>query len=192
MKKLLALILGLALALPALAEVPASVRKAVDKVNSAPSLTVKCLINGAPATLTLSGRCFMLDMGEMAVYFNGRTQWAYNAADSEVTVFEPTEEELAESNPLLILGSLAGDFDGKELAGRPGCVRLTPLKPGSDIAEVTVCFSSSTGWPESLTVVTSGGRADISSMVFSAGKTKMPPSAFQFRVPEGTLVTDLR
>lgn len=187
------LLLSLSVAAAALhAEVPAEVKRAVAKVNEAPSLQISCTINGSPASMTISGECFVMDFGEARVYYDGNTQWAYNVADAEVTVIEPTDEELAESNPLRILGTLASDYDGAPVKGRANTVRLTPRSRQSDVAEATVEFDSATGWPVNMTIVTSSGRADITGLRFTPSTTKTAPSAFKFRAPKGTTVIDLR
>lgn len=192
MKRLLPLILLIA-AFSATAKVPASVTRAVKQANDAAAMEIQCTINGAPASLTMSGECFIMDLGDAQVYYDGTTQWAYNAADSEVTIIEPTDEELAATNPLRILQRLETDYDGSALPGKPDTVRLTPTDAdNTDIAEVTATFSSATGWPTSLTIITASGRAGITNLSFTVASTKTPVSVFKFKAPKGTTITDLR
>lgn len=191
MKRLLISLITL-LALSALAEVPASVKRAVKQVNDAATLKVNCAINGNAASMTISGNCFIINLKDASVHYDGTTQWAYNAADREVTIINPTDEELAETNPLHILRSLERKFDGAPVKGKPNTVRLTPKSTHSDIAEVTITFNPSTGWPTDMTIVSASGRADISSLSFSSSKTKTAPTAFKFQTPKGTTTTDLR
>lgn len=180
------------IALIASAEVPASVKRAVKQVNEAPTLTISCEINASPASMTLSGQCFSMVLNDASIHFDGTTQWAYNAADREVTIIEPTPEELAQTNPLYILRSLEQHFNGASVKGRPNTVRLTPKAADSDIAEVNVTFNPTSGWPLSMTIVSSSGRTDISALKFSPSKTQTPASAFKFQVPKGTQITDFR
>jgi len=42
-------------------------------------------------------------MDEMKAWFDGKTQWAYMAQNNEVSITEPSEKELAETNPMAIL-----------------------------------------------------------------------------------------
>jgi len=44
-----------------------------------------------------------MEMDEMQAWFDGKTQWAYMAQNNEVSITEPTEKELAETNPMAIL-----------------------------------------------------------------------------------------
>jgi len=186
-------ILTLALAAcSAAAEVPASLARAARRAKEAPALNVACTINGHAATLTTSGTCFRLDLGGAKVFFDGKTQWSYSPADKEVTILNPTPAEIAESNPLVILQNINNDFDGKTLPGKPDTVRLTPRNPRSSIAEATITFNSSTGWPTHITLISGGQRIEISALKFSSSKTKPAPSTFSFQPPSGTTITDLR
>jgi len=174
------------------AAVPASVSRAVQQANDAATLDVACTINGRAASMTLSGECFYIDFGSAKVYFDGKTQWSYSPDDKEVTVMEPTADELAETNPLSVIRTLTKEFNGEAVKGRPNTVRLTPVSPRSQIAEATVVFSPSTGWPTEMTLITGSGRADFKNLRFTPSKTKKPAGAFQFQAPAGTTVTDLR
>ncbi len=52
---------------------------------------------------TLFGNKFILEMTDMKVYFDGKTQWAYVPKNNEVSITEPSEKELQETNPMAIL-----------------------------------------------------------------------------------------
>ncbi len=52
---------------------------------------------------TMKNDKFSLKTDDVNVFFNGKTQWTYLPSNNEVSITEPTEEELAEVNPVLIL-----------------------------------------------------------------------------------------
>lgn len=54
-------------------------------------------------TVYLKGEKFMLKAESIEVWFNGRTQWSYNAHSEEVSVTTPTAEELQAINPYSFL-----------------------------------------------------------------------------------------
>lgn len=54
-------------------------------------------------TLVFSGKKFSVATDEMETFFDGKTQWVYTKAIDEVTITEPTEQELREINPLLLV-----------------------------------------------------------------------------------------
>lgn len=181
--------------LPAGGKVPAEISNAVNRARRTPTLCATFDVNGTGVEVVLSadGR-FTMEMEQARVYYDGKTQWAYSVADNEVTILEPTPDELLDSNPLAVLTRLESDFDGKALAGKSGVYRLTPKKPGSgDIAEATVTFTNGTDpWPKAITLVRSNGRAEITGIKITESKQRRPDSAFRPRLPKGVTVTDLR
>ena len=54
-------------------------------------------------TLKLSGNKFYLKTDEFENFFDGKTQWVYMESAGEVTVSEPTKEELQTISPLFII-----------------------------------------------------------------------------------------
>lgn len=190
-KKLIICALLMLTGLAASAAVPARVKAAAKQIATVPTTQVKFLCNGRPGTMVLGdGGKFAIDLGDMKLFYDGKTQWAYSAADKEVTILEPTPEELALGNPASVLASLGSEFTGVKVKGET--YRLTPVKRSGDIAEVTVGFPVTGVWPQSMTVVAAGGTLSIADMKFTQQKTKRPVSTFQFKAPAGTTITDLR
>lgn len=191
MKHLLISLIALLTTLTATAQIPARVKAAADQVKASPALQVTFNANGRPGSMLLGdGGKFALVMGDIQVYFDGKTQWAYSATDKEVTILNPTADELADANPASILSTLSSAFKGSKVKGET--YRLTPLSKSSDLAEVTIAFPGSGIWPQSMNIVASGGSLSISDLKFSPLKAKKPLSSFQFKAPKGTTITDLR
>ncbi len=191
-KYLLTLIFSLSSLLYAAGATPASVTRLVKQVNDAPTLHAKCTINGRAASLTISGDCYRIDLGNAEVYFNGKTQWSYSPVDNEVTILNPTDDEIAESNPLAILRNLTRDFNGKPLKGKPDTVRLTPKNRNNQIAETTITFNQTSGWPKHITIIAGSQRLELDNLSFSISKTKLSAGAFTFSPPKNSRITDLR
>lgn len=191
-KYLLSLIFYLSSIICATAAVPASVTRAVRQVKAAPALEVACTVNGHAASMEMSGECFHINLGNAEVYYDGSTQWSYSPLDKEVTIFTPTTEEVAESNPLNLLQNLDRDYNCEVVKGDANTVRLTPRQPSGPIAEATITFNPTTGWPTHITLIMGGRRADLTNLRFTAEKAKRPVGAFQFNPPKGVTVTDLR
>lgn len=190
MTKRILLSLTVLAAMAAHATVPGSVDRAVAQVRAAASLDVSCTINGQPASLSLAGQCYSLTLGDSKVVYDGKTQWSLAAG--EVTIFEPTADEVAESNPFYILSRLSADFRGAAVKGQPNTVRLKPTDPTSSIAEVTLTFNPANGWPTEMTIISGSGRADIRKIQITPQKTKKDPAAFKLDPPKGAIVNDLR
>lgn len=191
MKHLLISLITILAAISSWAAIPARVKTAADKIKTAPAIQVTFKANGSPGSMLLGdGGKFALAMGDIKVYYDGKTQWAYSATDKEVTILNPTADELSFGNPAAILSTLSSDFKGVRVKGET--YRLTPLSQDSDIAEVTIAFPGSGIWPQSMTIIGSSGSLSISNLKFTPLKSKKPLSAFQFKAPKGTTITDLR
>lgn len=191
MKKLIFSVLFAFIGLLAFAEVPARVGAVAKQIGATPAVQVKFLCNGHQSAMVLGdGGKFVIDLGDAKIYYDGKTQWAYSARDKEVTIINPTAEELAMGNPASVLANLGSDFNGVKVKGET--YRLTPVNSDGDIREVTVCFPGTGVWPQSMTIVAAGGTLSVSDMKFTPSKTKLPLSTFQFKAPKGTTITDLR
>lgn len=186
------MLLSFLAALGAGAKVPPQVTRAVGQVKAAPALKVEFTVNGQAGSATLCGQMFTYRFPKASVFYDGKTQWSYSPADKEVIVFNPTAEELAESNPLQILSRLATDYSGVALPDRPNTVRLSALKADNPLTEATVVFNPSTGWPTEISIVCGNQRALLENIRFTPSKTTMAPETFKFKAPKGTTINDLR
>ena len=84
--------------------------------------------------LLLDGNRFYLECGGVKSWFDGRTQWSYVSQNEEVTVSNPTEEELQTINPYTWISMYKQSFNyryagQKTLKGKSGEeIILTPQK----------------------------------------------------------------
>ncbi len=107
----------------------ASVRTSAVKTNFQLSVTEKNTVisQSISGTFVLKANKFTIEMDETKAWFDGKTQWTYLKSDNEVTITEPTLEELAQINPLSILAA----FKIKSW------IRLSKTKlPNSDLIEL--------------------------------------------------------
>ncbi len=59
-----------------------------------------------PGTLTMQGRLFKLAMFDIEAAYDGKTLYMYSAQTDELTLSNPSEQELVETNPLLFAKAL--------------------------------------------------------------------------------------
>ena len=77
--------------------------------------------------ILIKGSCFRIKLGENETVFNGKTQWVFLSKYNEVSITEPTKEELCEVNPLsMIEYYVAKD---KISLGDNGVINFYPLNP---------------------------------------------------------------
>lgn len=53
----------------------------------------------------MKGRFFRIQFRDTEIKFNGKTQWNYVASDNEVTITQPSQADLNESNPMSMIQS---------------------------------------------------------------------------------------
>jgi len=146
--------------------------------------------------MTLGGNAFVIETQAMSTWFDGTTQWSYAKAQREVTVTQPTDTELSEVNPLLILNSVKQHYTPSMLKGSKTTkvIKLTARKKNSPIAAAVMTVNASSLYPQSI-ILTLSNRQTISIKISSikAGNA-LPRSKFQFnnKLYPGVEVIDLR
>jgi len=82
-----------------------------------------------PGSITMSGNQFLLTMFGLEVAYNGETLYMYNADIDELTLSNPTEQELVEANPFLYAKALVDVCNVTERASQDGTQTIITLTP---------------------------------------------------------------
>lgn len=81
----------------------------------------------------LKGRAFHLELYDTEIKFNGKTQWTYIASDNEVTVTQPSQADLKESNPMSLIDATLQDnrivFNEKRKSAGCRMINCFPHEP---------------------------------------------------------------
>jgi outer membrane lipoprotein-sorting protein len=105
-----------------------------EKTNSQPQIS--------EGTFTLKGNKFVLELEEMKAWFDGKTQWSYVLQNNEVSITEPTEKELAETNPMAILSGFKTKclirFSAKIKSDQNYFIEMIPRDKKNDITKIDV------------------------------------------------------
>lgn len=162
--------------------------KAASRLASAPSVKASYQLTFKGHDGTVSGNILMAadrftaSGGDITTWYDGKTQWTYNPDAREVTVIEPTPDELAQSNPLVILSTLRKGYKASICKSAPGTrtIRLTPMTKGGDYRQLTVTLAASTLLPSAIkATLADGNEMNIVIRSISIGK-KVPDSTFRF------------
>lgn len=162
--------------------------RCVAKLNSAPSLTAKFILTSAgekyPSIMTLSQSRYNLEMAGMKVWFDGLTQWTYLEDTKQLSITEPTADELLDSNPFALLSHWKKMYNCRRLkSGTPGSdeILLTPKNADTaPIRRATVTINSSTSLPAKLNVTMANGRTvTVAISSITIGK-KLSQDTFKF------------
>lgn len=84
-----------------------------------------------PGALTMHGQCFNLHMYNIHAAYDGQTMYMYSPETDELTLTNPTEEELLETNPFLYARALVDvcNVTERTVTGNPSPVTLITLTP---------------------------------------------------------------
>lgn len=131
----------------------ASVKVTAVKTNFQLSVTEKNALTSQPVsgTFVLKANKFTLEMDESKAWFDGKTQWTYLKSDNEVTITEPTVDELAQINPMAILASFKAKSwirFGKTKSTSSDLIELIPKNKKDDFEKVEVQLNKKTKVPE--------------------------------------------
>lgn len=149
-------------------------------------------VNG---TMTICKRMFTFSAANLAVWFDGTTQWTLERSQAEVSIMTPTADEVAETNPLSILASFKKNYTAKMVAHDASTykIRLTARSKAASITSATVLVNAKTMLPTAVTVTISGQTSTIRVNSFTKGKA-LPVSYFKFdpKLNPKITINDLR
>ncbi len=174
--------------------------KVVAALRSAPSLTMKMTMrNGADtfsADLTVAKEKFTFKAGNMSVFYDGKTQWTVDSDSREVSITEPTPDELAETNPLAFVQSYKKNYKVEKVSESGGTytIKMTALHKSSYIRSAQVVISGKTWLPTHITALLATGNTLTVSVSTAAKGAALPDSYFRFVTKGNTSyeIIDLR
>ena len=82
-----------------------------------------------PGTLTMQGQLFRLSMFQIDAAYDGKTLYMYSPETDELTLTNPTEQELLESNPLLYAKAVVPVCNVTEKPSNDGQQTIITLTP---------------------------------------------------------------
>lgn len=148
-------------------------------------------------TFTLKSSKFVLDMTEMKAWFDGKTQWAYIPQNNEVSITEPTEKELSETNPMAILSGYKAKSIirfNKTKSAQNYCIEMIPKVKSSDISKIEVQVNKSTQNLVLIKLTNKNGSTSLLALSNFQKGIKVPDSFFVFNPTKykGLVENDLR
>lgn len=159
----------------------------IEKLKKSPSLSVKFYYDAEqgkyPGSMVVSGNKYSFTAGNYMVWFDGKTMWTYLKNSREVTITEPTEEELLQSNPFEILAHSNTHYNIKRLTDRSdGLTRVSLTPKGTNDAGITraTVILSKENWPKKITLeFASGGTMVFEISSITEGRS-LPISTFKY------------
>jgi len=121
------ILIGLFVAAPIFAQKDAKAKELLDKssamLNQSGGLSVYFTLNindeinkikqSFDGQMFVKGAKFFFDTPDQTVYFDGKTQWAYNKSIEEVSILEPQPQDIKALNPIAVFELYKTDCDYK-------------------------------------------------------------------------------
>lgn len=120
--------------------------------------------------MIVNGNRFRVKSAIIDSWFDGTTQWTYNPTANEVSISEPTAEEIQQINPFAIIDAFRSSYDisltdaGKSPGSRFDLIRLTPKDPNADIRRVDISVAKGACQPSRIVIKLANGETCVLTM----------------------------
>ena len=160
--------------------------------------TIGAADSKAEGTIAIDGERFRVMSDIVDAWYDGTTQWAYSPETGEVNITEPTDEELQQINPFVIINAFRRNYTvalkPAEADEKHQVVLFTPKDLSADITRVELSVPKGYYYPARIVVWTASGETIvIYTKRFIRGK-RFADADFQYASsihPEAEIV-DLR
>lgn len=148
-------------------------------------------------TFVLKGNKFVIEMERVKVWFDGKTQWTYAIESNEVSVNEPDQSELIQTNPIALLSDFKSKSRvqfSKQKSSTNYIVELIPRVKNKDFNKVEVQTSKINGNLVSVTIY-NNDKSQIKLSISNIQKgIKFSETSFAFdkSIYKGVTINDLR
>ena len=147
--------------------------------------TVHMAEGEASGSVLVQGKQFVLDTPGMKTWFDGKTQWTYVEANDEVSVSEPTAEELQALNPYAWVSLYQQDYTlkfGETAVPNVRKVIMTTTVPREEMQSIVLLLHEKDLYPVRISMASRGGLDVVVIDVdkYEVHKQPLPTSTFAF------------
>lgn len=147
--------------------------------------------------ILMKGSSFHLTMQGLQVFYDGTTQWAYQENNNEVSITNPTSEDLAGVNPLAMIKQLKKrckiEFFDKEKKEGSHIIVFYPKEEKSEINKLLVTINKKDMLPTKIVLEASQG--NVTTLVLSSLELRTDIASNSFdgtnKFPQA-IINDLR
>lgn len=145
-----------------------------------------------PGSITMRGNLFEFTAYGIHAAYDGKTMYSYSDETEELTLTYPTEEELAETNPLLFAQAVADICTATEKTGKDSTqtiITLVPKDPTQGVDRFVLKIRRADLMPLQIEM-REGTKTTTLRLTNPVFETKIP--SFVIEPEETTFVNDLR
>jgi outer membrane lipoprotein-sorting protein len=176
-----------------------SVKTSAIRTNFNLKITEKNALNSQSNSgiFTLKGDRFVLEMDETKAWFDGKTQWAYMVQNNEVSITEPTAQEVASINPMAILSGYKAKSVvrfSKKKSAQNHIIEMRPKQKNNDFTLIEVQINKSNQQLVSVLLTDKNGLNTMLSLSNYQKGFKVTDDFFQFNKSKykNVVINDLR
>lgn len=139
--------------------------------------------------LSVSGRKFKLVTPRSTTWFNGKEMWVSNSDTREITLVEPTSEEISESNPFEYLNSYKRDYNVYMSRNKDDAchvILLNPKNKSGQIRAVEIAVNKKTLLPEQFRIRDASNHITVIKVTSLKTGVKLPSNGFSCPVGQMT------
>lgn len=174
--------------------------KVVKTIRDTPSINMKMSVQNGSSTfkaeLTVAHSKFAYNAGPLLVLFDGISQWTLDADSKEVSLTDPTPEEIAETNPLAFVSNYKNNYNVSLTKSGEGSynIKMTALDKSSFVRSAQVVISSTTWLPTHITAQLSTGQTLTIRVNATEKGAEIPIAKFRYdsKTYPGYELIDLR
>lgn len=159
--------------------------KVVNRLETAPSITMKMTLSGngvnESASLTMAKEKFAYKVGSLSVFFDGTTQWTVDNSEHEISLTEPTPDELIESNPLTFVRNYKKKYRAEIVSEntKTATIKMTTTDKKAYIRSAEIVIDRTTWLPTRVEAwLATGQNLRINIATSSVGKS-LPLTTFR-------------
>lgn len=178
-------------------------KESVEKILSYPAVKVSFRMIQNRETrkgeMVMSGLAFMIatETGDYETWFDGKTMWTWSDMTQEISMTEPSAEEIAEVNPFVIISDAAKNYNVSVVSDNNKDIQLKLVpekKKGALVKSAVLTLNKSTKLPQSMEITLNDRQTITFEFLKIEAVKKM--SAKEFRYKEeyhpGYDIIDLR
>ncbi|HRZ98603.1 MAG TPA: outer membrane lipoprotein carrier protein LolA [Paludibacter sp.] len=169
------------------------------KTNFKLTVTEKNAVNlqSSSGSFTMKGNKFVLEMDQLKAWYDGKTQWSYMVDNNEVSITEPTDKELGETNPMALLSNYKAKFGirfSKTKSAQNHIIEMIPKVKNDDFSKVEVSLNKANGNLSSIKISDKKGKTTNLIVTNFQKGIRVADNIFTFDKSKykGVLINDLR
>ena len=150
-------------------------------------------------TLRTTGKKFSLTTDFAEMIFDGKTLNVYDKQSKELTISNPTQEEVSDLDPTAIISMFKEGYkisapEASKTDPSLTIIRLYPEDRKADYSMITVTINTATSTPTEITTFGKNGVENSVTLKKVETNKKFPDSTFEFNADKhrGIIITDLR